>query len=294
MYLWEDYDADPSQNVAPPPLGAPENTTKLKAVNEIDRRMMAAISEIGTWVQDRFATLGSMADQNSADVHITGGFITGGGTQNIMLDDTTLQYCGIGSTNAIDGGAIKSGSIDPARLPVVSQDANTFRGMTSQQWYNFLHPVGAVLMTTAKTATIALPTGVAATWTIINTTRYPRGIDWGSYTGTPSAIQTGGAQSVATSQGGVHDHFGNTGNTVLSLAQIPAHTHPIAAGGRSPATQDTGYGSDGTVDNNQAQQSGSAGGGAGHNHVINEHPGHTHSVNLDVFWFAVLIWVRTA
>src|SRR4051794_16713836 len=109
--LWEAYDPDPASNTQPPPLGAPENATKLKSTNEIDRRMMAAISEIGTWVQDRFNTLGTMADQNAATVAITGGTVG-----DVDLQGSRIATTNIDNTNAIDGGAITYGKISSTVL----------------------------------------------------------------------------------------------------------------------------------------------------------------------------------
>lgn len=48
--LWEQYKQDPAQNNAEPPIGAPENTLRQRDLNNIARRMMAAMAEMGDWI----------------------------------------------------------------------------------------------------------------------------------------------------------------------------------------------------------------------------------------------------
>jgi len=76
---------------------------------------------------------------------------------------------------------------------------------------------------------------------------------------TKNLAQTGGANTVAPT-GNVG---GNSGNTTLSTAQIPSHTHQS----RIPNSQASGFGGDGPG-NRTTGTSGSTGGGGAHAHGL--------------------------
>ena len=79
--LWEAYAPTAAENTADPPIGAPERATRLKNVNDIERRMMAAIREIGDWLT----------------------LVAGG--QNISAQDLYDMYWPIGSERIYLSGA---------------------------------------------------------------------------------------------------------------------------------------------------------------------------------------------
>lgn len=287
-YLFEDYSSIPSENVSPPPIGAPEDTTKMKNTNEIDRRMMAAISEIGDWVTTTFATLKGMSTQDPALVAITGGTLA-----NVNVAGSNIGTTTIGGDNDIDAAGIKRGTVDPARLPPVSGNATAFNGWSPQQWYDAMHPVGTVLMKTQKTGAPATPPGVTATWVFQNIAAFPKALTATGYTGTPGSPQLGGDASVATAAGGAHDHGGASGNTSLTTAHMPPHTHTVPGGGTSGPIHSTGYAVGATIQNDATQNTGSVGSGSAHNHSIATQASHTHTVTVDPPWIGVQMWIRT-
>lgn len=276
--LYEDYNVDPALNTAPPPIGAPETTTKLKNTNEIDRRMMAAIKEIGEWVEARFGDLGTMADQDATAVNIDGG---------------TIDGCTVSSTNTIDGAALKTGTIPAARLPIAN-DAARFGTFTPQQWYNIIYPIGKVVYLVLKRLAFPdPPPNVVATWQFISTVRYPKCLPYDDYTGSPGSLQVGGATTAQTTQAGGHDHTGKVTPTTLTVNQMPKHRHNVPSGGTLTG-QTTGYRSEATVQNDASQQTDEVGGGQPHDHGIPPVADHTHNVALEPAWVAVQMWVRTA
>lgn len=94
---------------------------------------------------------------------------------------------------------------------------------------------------------------------------------------TGSLTTSGGSASLVTNPSGVHSHGGNTQAHVLTISEIPPHTHSYARYvslsnvqinvANSPAWINTGN-----------VNSGSTGGGAGHSHVINEDGAHIHTL----------------
>lgn len=82
MATWRDYQPEPGDNTAAPPVGAPEGNYRGSVVNDTFRRLMAAVRNLGdttpkiTGAGDPEATIGSMAYQNAGAVAITGGTIS--------------------------------------------------------------------------------------------------------------------------------------------------------------------------------------------------------------------------
>lgn len=111
---------------------------------------------------------------------------------------------------------------------------------------------------------------------------------------------TGGAASVTSGAAGGHDHGGTTVDTVLTVSQIPAHSHRpwVSNGGPSDDQNPFGINSNqaiaGNSDNTRAyrqnnglgeQLSENTGGGAGHNHPLTAEANHSHSVaNLPPYY----------
>jgi hypothetical protein len=288
-YLWEDYDSLPSNNTSPPPIGAPEGTTKMKNTNEIDRRMMAAISEIGEWVQTTFATLQGMSTQDPTAVNIDGGTL-----DEVFINSSTITYTSIDGMSDMHADAIKRGVIDPARLPPVSGNASSFGGWTPQEWYDAIHPIGTCFMKTQKTGAPPLPYGVVATWIFQDTNSLVKALPATAYTGTPTNPQFGGNAFATTGAAGGHDHGGASGFLSLTTSHLPPHSHTVPAGGSDGPIHSTGYAVGATIQNSATQNSGSVGGGAGHNHPIGGQADHTHPVTIDPPFIAVQLWIRTA
>lgn len=104
------------------------------------------------------------------------------------------------------------------------------------------------------------------------------------------ALPTSGG-SATTSAAGAHSHGGATADTVLSIAQMPAHDHSNAAGSLTiPFTQDDNSQLPATAVAGSNQQLsgtitltgvtfavGSQGGGLGHGHGITAEANHTHT-----------------
>lgn len=88
---------------------------------------------------------------------------------------------------------------------------------------------------------------------------------------TGSLTQSGG--SITSSADGDHNHGGTTGSTTLTINQIPAHTHPMRTA-LVPTGSQTGRVADGGASD---VQTGSAGGGLGHDHTISASGTHTHT-----------------
>lgn len=98
--------------------------------------------------------------------------------------------------------------------------------------------------------------------------------------------------TVTTSATIVNSISGNVGNTTLSIAQIPAHTHYNDFSGGFNGITGSG-GSPGYISSTQGRQSGSTGGGQSHNHsagslaVSSTFTGN--STNLDVKYVDVIV-----
>lgn len=81
MATYLDYQPEPDDNTAAPPVGAPEGNYQGKVVNNTFRRLMAAVRNLGDTVPkiatggDPTAQVGTMAYQNASAVAITGGTI---------------------------------------------------------------------------------------------------------------------------------------------------------------------------------------------------------------------------
>lgn len=106
------------------------------------------------------------------------------------------------------------------------------------------------------------------------TSTYAQGSSGGSV-----AVTTGasGSLTMTCGAGGDHNHSGATDGHTLTIAQMPAHTHPI-----SPAVppMGTGYGYTGVngITSGSVSATQSTGGGGSHSHGIQASGTHTHSV----------------
>ena len=104
--------------------------------------------------------------------------------------------------------------------------------------------------------------------------------------GTTFAVGATGGSTTTTSAGGhthtelaagSHNHSGVTGDTTLTVDQIPAHSHSMTA----VPTAGTGFGYTGLngVTGTNVTSTNSTGGGMPHNHGIGSDGSHTHSIN---------------
>ena len=105
---------------------------------------------------------------------------------------------------------------------------------------------------------------------------------------TGALTQTGGAASGTTSSDGAHTHTGATGSTILTIAQMPAHTHSV--------TFTNNIGANGTLQNAISGASSlatsSTGGSEGHTHTISSDGGHTHTVSTLPPYYALAFIMR--
>ena len=277
-FKFESFSENPEGNNAnPPPIGAPENQTALKDLNNILRYVMASIAELGNHAISKFNSYGSMALQNSTSVSITGG----------SINPATDNGFTISNKASIDAGAIKSGTLQEARVPN-AQNASKIANLTLQQLYDFIYPIGSSIIMFNNVGSIPVPSGVTATWSRISGGRYLRlfGSDLGTFP------VTGGDNLVATSSSGSHNHGGKTADHTLTISQIPAHTHPVPSGG--PSSGIIGYRTEANSQNSGSQTTGSTGGGAPHSHNISSDGAHTHSVTVEPLYIGCSIWRRTA
>ncbi len=132
-----------------------------------------------------------------------------------------------------------------------------------------VYPVGSIYTTISATAPATL-LGMG-TWVAFGAGKVPIGIN-GSDADFDTAEETGGSKTAS----------GTTGSHTLTLNEIPAHTHTIAReSGTAGSTQRLAYGQSSTTNN-----SGSAGGGAGHTHTL--------SNSIVQPYIVVYMWKRTA
>lgn len=140
-----------------------------------------------------------------------------------------------------------------------------------------VYPVGSVYYSTvtANPSTYGFP----GTWVAFGQGRFFAGYNPGN-SDFNAVKKTGGAPSHThtTSFSGSHDHGGATGNTTLTINQIPSHTHQQQ--GSQDAGPDYGY----VMDyNNQVTDRAvpvdtlPAGGGDPHNHTITTDGYHNHT-----------------
>lgn len=99
MAAYTDYQPEPDDNTAAPPVGAPEGNYPGKVVNNTFRRLMAAVRNLGDSVPkletggDPTARVGTMAYQNASAVAITGGTI-GGAVSGVTPVRGIISYGG--------------------------------------------------------------------------------------------------------------------------------------------------------------------------------------------------------
>lgn len=271
---WKEYDSNPDNNTKPPPLGAPENTTRKKDLNDIERQIMATIHEIGEWLehvvggptQDPDFTLGTMAAQNSNAVSISGGTIVGSTT----INDQVTVYA----------EAVKTGTLPTSVVPS-NISVNRFAENTIQQFYDAIYPVGAVQILVASRASIPVPAGVTAVWTKIGYNgRFLQVQD--SITSYPDLGGSLGAV-VATAAGRTED-------TTLTVNQIPPHSHTYSRTGGSGSVISGGS----PYSNVVAADTGDTGGGQPHSHPLGANATISMDLGNKVPALRVQMWRRTS
>lgn len=255
--IWEGWDADPGNNGKPPPDGAPEGRTSHGALSDICRRIMAAVYEIGSQLQTLTEdTLGTMAEQDADDVEITGGTIASGAS--------------------IDAAALKSGTIPIGRLTdvqdeIVAGDADKVFGLTKQQLYDMIWPVGSERGWDKADFSGLVPAGVTATWSqrAIDCIIVGEGNVY-SY----GVIEGSGTAATAAAAGG-HTH--TAAGTTLNATQVPAAlvTDVAYATGAAPGVNEAEAGDDYSLAVTK-----NTGGGQSHTHTIASVADHTHTLSL--------------
>lgn len=111
---------------------------------------------------------------------------------------------------------------------------------------------------------------------------------------TGSLLQTGGSTTTGSGEGS-HDHGGATGSTVLTVDQIPAHSHTSALqttneSGAPPNISGVGFVSEPAASSQPT--TGSAGGGQGHTHTIASDDSGTHTHTLVPPFAAIVYMIR--
>lgn len=122
MATWRDFQENPEDNNAPPPVGAPEGGYQGRWVNDTFRYDKAAIRDLGNTTPklppggDPEAAIGDMAYQSSASVNITGGTINPAGITGLGTAAARNIGTGNGNVPELDG----AGRLAVARLPILS------------------------------------------------------------------------------------------------------------------------------------------------------------------------------
>jgi len=100
----------------------------------------------------------------------------------------------------------------------------------------------------------------------------------------PNTGQVGGnyTGSVNSGAAGSHSHGGVTGDHVLTINEMPAHTHTFTRTAAGTVAAGTGGGSAWRNDPLVGDTSGSTGSGAAHNHSINADGSHQHVVTMTI------------
>jgi hypothetical protein len=161
-----------------------------------------------------------------------------------------------------------------------------------------VYPVGSIHLSinAANPATYGFP----GTWSAISQGRALFGVNEGD-SNFNAVRKTGGSQSHGHTAGadGGHKHGGVTGNTTLTIAQMPAHNHTIAPGALVSGSGDS-EGSSGRYDQAVGPDTTSIqdeGGGLPHNHLIFTDGIHTHAVTSAMHlnpYYCVYIWERVS
>ncbi len=224
------YDPVPGNNNSPPPTGAPEGQAT-STVNDSMRDTKAAVNQNWQNVEAVNNALGTMAEQDASAVAITGG------------------------------------TIDAAVSVALAVNSTQFGGLTLQQLYDFMYPVGTVVYRGDSETAPTPPTGVTATWALFGEGNYPKYIQTGQVVG-----EIFGSSN--TDPAGGHNHGGNTGATALTEAQLPAHTHDTTAVGSGGAGTAAGTG---IATSATPITSDSTGSGDTHTHTISSQADHQHT-----------------
>lgn len=111
-----------------------------------------------------------------------------------------------------------------------------------------------------------------------------------SSTANPGSLGGASSATLTTTEAGGHTHTGVTGETTLTVAQMPKHTHGTAGTGSSGSTIRADGNSLGNTNNYLLQQGGAGGeflssevgGGNPHTHPISNDGAHTHTGTVTI------------
>lgn len=239
-------DNDGGNGLNSPPVGAPEGNPT-ESVNDIQRRDKTAIRQNVDNYKAINTALGTMAEQDADSVAITGG--------------------------NIGAGVSVAGAVNSLQ----------FGGVTAQDWYDALLPVGTVQLRAVFSPPVA-PAGLSATWALVT------GSDGRVLRMTEASppLTTGGSDTRTTTA------------TALTEAQIPAHDHKLITSGSTgtsnlPGANDsiarelTGIGD---PDYRMTSGTGSATNGA--SSTVGSGDGHDHMVTVLPRYMELAAYQRTA
>lgn len=219
--------------------------------------------------------------------------------------DSTALYIAVADFAAGGNTWAKFNALDGSGSPVATQTLPVTNNSLSLATTEFVHdilPRGTIIM---WSGTITVPSTIPTGWAVcngLNGTPDLRGkfivaattVTSGVYT----ALSTGGHASTSTSEASVT----TTGNTTLTIDQMPLHGHPYLSGNSDAVTNpdgNEGFVRDslmdtvidahtGAVSATDGQQIGGTGGGQPHNHTM----AHTHSVATVPPYFALLYLMK--
>ena len=196
--------------------------------------------------------------------------------------------------------AVESGKLDKTGGTLtgaltVQGNINATSGGKIQEGGNALIPQGSIILWSGSSS--AIPAG----WTLCNGVTVsgvtPPDLRDKFVVGAGNSYtvgQTGGSASMSgttnssgshthsgsTDAQGSHSHGGSSGSTVLTVNQIPSHTHTITHGSTSSGgASNVGGGSAGS--DGAHTTTNSTGGGQGHTHSISADGSHSHTITTD-------------
>lgn len=232
-------------------------------------------------------------------------FSTATFTPNIAISGFSKIYRGITLKNfsptstdvQLFGRAAYANTSTFASLSVTSSVADNSSNVATTAFVHNILPYGVILMWSGSIASI--PTG----WALCDGTNgtpdlREKFVRAASATVTPGS--SGGNTSITPtmSTSGLHSHGTITGNTTLTINQIPSHTHSLPADSQPTGGYTQSLVGSRFEDENLSEEflTGARGGGQPHNHTITADGTHVHTMNAVSIlppWYSLCYIMKT-
>lgn len=228
--IGDGYDSVPGNNNDPPPKGSPEGQAT-STHNDSARDTKAGVNQNAQNIGAINDALGTMAEQNSTAVSITGGSIGSGVSVSLANDSAQLG------------------------------------GVTLQQLFDLIYPVNdAVVHRHDESPPPSWP-GISATWTLIADGQYLKAIQSGQTVGEVFGSSTTDSTVLTDAQLPVHRHT-MFSNETITATDLPSSSNPVARDLQLPGGSDSDYRlSTGTLAPTVGA-TGNVGSGNGHDHTF--------------------------